>query len=147
VDGLVLGYWYESPAIVADETPAPTPANPIGDYLPTGRPGHRAPHLWLTVDGARRSTLDLFGDGFVGLTGTASTTAAVATSVARAARVPLRCHRIDDPDFLALYGIRPDGMVLVRPDGHVAWRASERPAEPDRELHVALARARGATGQ
>lgn len=146
VDGLVLGYGYRSPAIVADGTPEPMRANPIGDYLPSARPGHRAPHLWVTVDGSQRSTLDLFGDGFVALAGSASSTGATARSVARAARVPLRCHSIDDPAFLDLYGIRADGIVIVRSDGHVAWRAAELPAEADEQLHSALARASGGPG-
>lgn len=37
----------------------------MSQYLPVGRPGHRAPHLWLDK---ARSTLDLFGKGFVALT-------------------------------------------------------------------------------
>ncbi len=36
---------------------------------PTGRPGFRAPHLEVAVDGTRRSTLDLFGRGFVVVAG------------------------------------------------------------------------------
>lgn len=143
VDGLVLGYGYQSPAIIADGTPAPTAANPIGDYRPIARPGHRAPHLWVTVDGTRRSTLDLFGDGFVALTGKSSSTGATAMSVARAGSIPLRCHSIDDPAFLDLYGIRPSGIIIVRPDGHVAWRAAELPDQPDREISGALVRASG----
>lgn len=37
----------------------------------------------------------------------------------------------DDPDgvWRRLYGIGPAGAVLVRPDGHVAWRASEGPTD------------------
>ena len=31
-------------------------------FVPSTRPGTRAPHAWLDDD---RSTLDLFGDGFV----------------------------------------------------------------------------------
>jgi 2-polyprenyl-6-methoxyphenol hydroxylase-like FAD-dependent oxidoreductase len=146
VDGLVLGYAYESSAIVADGTPAPTTFNPIGDYHPTARPGHRAPHLWVTVDGTRRSTLDLFGDGFVALTGNTSNAMATAVSVARVAGVPLRCHSIDEPAFRDLYGIGPGGIVIVRPDGHVAWRANELPAKPDKELSAALVRATGGCG-
>jgi putative polyketide hydroxylase len=145
VDGLVLGYWYEFSAIVADGSPAPKPANPIGDCLPTARPGHRAPHLWVTVAGTRRSTLDLFGDGFAALMGMASSASAMALSVARAAGVPLHCHKIDEPAFLDRYGIRPGGIVIVRPDGHVAWRAAELPDEPDKALHGALARVCGAS--
>jgi 2-polyprenyl-6-methoxyphenol hydroxylase-like FAD-dependent oxidoreductase len=144
VDGLVLGYWYRSPVVVPDETSAPILDNPIGDYIPTARPGHRAPHLWVNVDGSQRSTLDLFGDSFVALTGGTSGFGATAKSLARGTRVPLRCYSIDDPAFLDLYGIRPGGIVIVRPDGHVAWRATQVPAEADKKFHAALARASGA---
>src|SRR5262249_57656311 len=59
--GFHLGYRYDdSPIIVPDGTPAPPP--PTSDYVQTARPGARAPHVWLR-DG--RSTLDLFGRGFV----------------------------------------------------------------------------------
>lgn len=30
-----------------------------------------------------------------------------------------------DSGFCAAYGISPDGAVLVRPDGFVAWRAAD----------------------
>ena len=42
----------------------------MSNYVPQGRPGHRAPHLWVTRDGNRVSTLDLFGRGLVLLAGT-----------------------------------------------------------------------------
>ena len=58
--GAHLGYRYEgSPICWPDGTAAP-PDDPRA-YVPTARPGHRAPHAWL-ADG--RSTLDLFGRGF-----------------------------------------------------------------------------------
>jgi hypothetical protein len=42
------------------------------------------------------------------------------------------------------YGIEPDGAVLVRPDGHVAWRsrstAEGAPDEPAAALGRVLAR-------
>jgi len=40
--------------------------------------------------------------------------------------VPLRVHRIDHPTAAALYG---RALVLVRPDGHVAWRADGEPED------------------
>ena len=33
-------------------------------------------------------------------------------------------------DWLKLYGLDADGAVLVRPDGHVAWRSRRREAGP-----------------
>src|SRR5690606_29928515 len=59
--GVILGYRYEdSPICVPDGSP-PTPDD-YRQYVPTNRAGHRAPHAWI---GENRSTLDLYGDGFV----------------------------------------------------------------------------------
>jgi hypothetical protein len=41
--------------------------------------------------------------------------------------VPLEIVNIDDPAIAHVYE-RP--LVLVRPDGHVAWRASAAPPDP-----------------
>jgi 2-polyprenyl-6-methoxyphenol hydroxylase-like FAD-dependent oxidoreductase len=113
--GLQIGHRYEgSPICVPDGTP-PTPDD-LSLYVPTARPGSRAPHAWLR---GGRSTLDLFGDGFVLLTfGAADGSAAIQRTFAER-RMPLRVEHIEDPSVATLYE-RP--LVLVRPDGHVAWR-------------------------
>lgn len=121
--GVVLGAAYESAAVVPDGTPAPLVKDAVNDYVPTGRPGHRAPHVWL--DPARtKSTLDLFGDGFVVLTDDAGRPQAddVIGSLRRPA-IPARVVAPDDDAWEAVYGISRGGAVLVRPDGHVAWRS------------------------
>ncbi len=46
--------------------------------------------------------------------------------LAIAAGVPLSIFAIDDPDIATLYERR---WVLVRPDGHVAWRSDAEPAD------------------
>jgi 2-polyprenyl-6-methoxyphenol hydroxylase-like FAD-dependent oxidoreductase len=123
-DGIVLGYRYDpSPIVVADGTPPPQDS--ISNYVPTARPGSRAPHAWV-ADG--KSTLDLFGKGFVLLAFGGA--AAEASGFARAAAsrgVPLAVQAIDDPAIAGLYERR---LVLVRPDGHVAWRGDAAPADP-----------------
>ena len=43
--------------------------------------------------------------------------------------------------FADLYGIDPAGAVLIRPDGHVAWRSATQSRSEGRELHDALDRA------
>jgi hypothetical protein len=86
-----------------------------------GRPGTRAPHVWLGDD---RSTLDLFGDGFVLLCGDDD-----------CAPAGLTAHVVDSEPYAS-------GATLVRPDGVVAWR-SHGPASRDdveRALATALAR-------
>jgi hypothetical protein len=128
--GIHLGYRYDgSPICWPDGTPAP-PDN-ARSYVPTARPGHRAPHAWL-ADG--RSTLDLFGRGFALLGFDAD--AAEAAPLLEASRrrgVPITFHRLVEPHVAALYERK---FVLVRPDGHVAWRADRMPEAPLRLIDV-----------
>lgn len=93
-------------------------------------PGTRAPHVWLRRDGARLSSLDLFGDGLVLLAGTDAADWCREAKVSSSTRgVPMSCHvvgrDVKDPDtvFLAAYGISASGVVLVRSDGFVLWKA------------------------
>ncbi len=122
IDGLVLGHVYESAVITKDHTAAPNTRDPIGQYLPVGRPGHRAPHLWL---GQGRSTLDLFGNAFVALTDRPGKRALdTPAGIGRATGIPLVVRVIEAAGWHDLYGVERGGVVLVRPDGYVAWRGT-----------------------
>ena len=117
--GVHLGYIYHpSPIVVPDGTRQP--ADDTIGYAPTAFPGARAPHAWL---GDGRSILDLFGAGFVLLAFADVPTEALETAAA-ARGVPLTVHRIAVPEIAGLYG---RALVLVRPDGHVAWRGARQP--------------------
>src|SRR5262245_10430206 len=122
MNGYHLGYRYDdSPIVWPDGTPAPPLETQT--YTQTARPGARAPHVWL-ADG--RSTLDLYGRGFVLLRLGAD--APVGEGLARAAAaggVPLAIVALEAPEVRKAYERR---LILVRPDGHVAWRGD---AEPD----------------
>jgi hypothetical protein len=134
-DHLKVQYCYEqSPVCVADDSP-PLEAE-TARFIPSTRPGTRAPHAWLS-DG--RSTLDLYGDGFVLVRlGQNPPTATPLIEAAKARQVPLREVVIADPAIAALYE-RP--LVLVRPDGHVAWRGDACPLD----AAAVIDRVRGAT--
>jgi hypothetical protein len=123
--GLQMGYCYEgSPICMADDSPAGSPGNSIdekadyGTYIQTARPGARAPHAWIS---SGRSTIDLFGRGFVLLCFVEAASAEAMAQHAALRRLPLTVERIDNADIHALYGA---DFVLVRPDGHVAWRGN-----------------------
>jgi putative polyketide hydroxylase len=147
--GMEFGYHYDSAAVIPDGTEPPAVTDPVIDYVACGRPGHRAPHLRIERDGRSGSTLDLFGPGFTLLTGpTGGAWVDAAADVAPYVRGGLQTHVIGssggwqdrDGVFPSRYGINADGAVLVRPDGHVAWRMPRAAAEPAEQLTTALAR-------
>jgi putative polyketide hydroxylase len=122
-DGQQFGYVYSSTAVIDDGTEAEV--STVSEYRPTGHPGARAPHVWLTDEGGRRrSTVELATDEFVVLAGSkgrdwreAAKSLGIDGWVIGEDLVP------ENVDFEARYGIEPSGAVLVRPDGHVAFRA------------------------
>jgi 2-polyprenyl-6-methoxyphenol hydroxylase-like FAD-dependent oxidoreductase len=117
--GIELGYRYEnSPICVADGTPAP--ALDHGLYTPSTWPGTRAPHAWLK-DG--RSTLDLFGKGFV-LVNFSSINTSTISAAANRVGLPIEVISLNDEKVRQIY---EQDLVLVRPDGHVAWRGASVP--------------------
>ncbi|HEU5196463.1 MAG TPA: FAD-dependent monooxygenase [Methylomirabilota bacterium] len=146
--GMIFGAAYESSAVVADGTPPPKVENPITDYVPSARPGHRAPHAWLERGGARLSTVDLVGGRFVLLAGAggaawcdAARTAASADGVTLEALM-IGGDDLHDQDggWHELWEIESDGAVLVRPDGHVAWRSRSTASGAEAEMRHALRR-------
>ena len=121
--GIELGYRYEnSPICVPDGTPSPPLDH--GLYMPSTWPGSRAPHVWLK-DG--RSTLDLFGKGFTLIVLSSKIADATPfTTAAQKVGLPLGIMSLDIPEVRDVYE-RP--LVLVRPDGHVAWRGDMIPQD------------------
>jgi putative polyketide hydroxylase len=148
--GLDLGIHYDGTqapcAFMPDGVAAPAVENPVIDYVPHAKPGWRAPHLWVRTkaSGHRISTVELLDGGFVVLAGPEGHSWCDA---ARAIDGPPKVmgFRVaadgdlvpENTDICALYGIASDGAVLVRPDGHVAFRAPKAVADSK----VALARA------
>ena len=130
-----LGYRYHSAAICHDEEPGPPHDDPRESH---GRPGTRAPHVWLERRGERISTLDLFGERFVLLAGAdAASWCESAQVVGEQAKLPIDVHRVGssdlgDPDgaFPGAYGVTSRDALLVRPDGFVAWRSKTAAGSP-----------------
>ena len=135
--GHILGSAYETGAFVPDGAPPTWVADPIADYAPSARPGRRAPHVWLTREGRRVSTIDLFDGGFV-LLSPSNVWCAAGREVATTLAVPFRAEVISDPGWAEVYEVGQQGAVLVRPDGHVAWRSPDLPADPSAALHQVL---------
>lgn len=127
--GVQLGYRYVgSPICVPDGSPEPS--DEPDEYVPSTWPGCRAPHAWLS-DGS--STLDWFGRGFVLVTLGQVEDAPLLAAAARIG-LPMTVLQLTDPATARLY---ERALVLVRPDGHVAWRGDAPPTDPGAVLdHV-----------
>jgi putative polyketide hydroxylase len=144
--GLIFGANYQSMAVLPDGSPPTEIADPVTEYLPSARPGGRAPHVRLTRGGEQISTIDLIGAHFTLLAGRDGDGWKQATQATSASWPPLSVHTIggkselSDPDgnFHEVYGIEPDGAVLVRPDGYVAWRSRTKTANPQAALRAAI---------
>jgi hypothetical protein len=145
--GLIFGASYGSSAVIPDGTPPQQLDDPVTQYVPTARPGRRAPHVWLERDGVRLSTIDLFGRCFVLLAGRRGDAwRAAAQQLAGPSYPTLVAHTIGaggpltDPDdtWQDAYEIDDEGGVLVRPDGHVAWRSRAASDDPARAIIAAM---------
>jgi putative polyketide hydroxylase len=129
-NAVIFGYRYRAGAFVDDGR------NGTDDLFedprnPSGRPGSRAPHLVVTHGGAPVSTIDLFADRWVlisGRDGNGWSDCVRRSSAARALGVVW--HGIQPAGdledvanrFSTAYGVGTDSAVLIRPDGFIAWR-------------------------
>jgi 2-polyprenyl-6-methoxyphenol hydroxylase-like FAD-dependent oxidoreductase len=132
--GIQLGYRYDNSSIcIPDGTPAPPDSASI--YEQTSRPGARAPHAWIKPG---RSTIDLFGRGFV-LLCLGADPGDLCPLVAAAAKrgMPLEVIGLPQQEIASLYENR---FVLVRPDGHTAWRGDSMPVDTLNVVDTAIGR-------
>lgn len=115
-----FGFRYASSIIVSD------PAAPVPDsteWRQSAVAGSRAPHAWLR---SGVSTLDLFGRGFSLLYFGESDHRAEIEHAFADRRVPLETTVCRNAKTAELYECL---SVLVRPDGHVAWRGNDLPLD------------------
>lgn len=142
--GLDLGFIYHSNAIFSENEQklSVTPS----EYVSTTLPGIRAPHIPLIKDGINISSLDLFEKEFVLLIGPDGQPWRNAVKeVSESLSFPLIVYRIaEDGDLIDpnggwkhSYNMTSSGAVLIRPDGHVAWRSQAMVPNP-KELLIKI---------
>jgi 2,4-dichlorophenol 6-monooxygenase len=117
-------------------------------YQPSTRPGAHLPHVWLTRNQRRVSTLDICGKGrftlLTGLSGSAWVDKAAAVSKALGVDIQVRVIG-PGQEFVDTYGdfqrfseIDESGALLVRPDMFIGWRASDASPEKLDQLLAAM---------
>lgn len=134
---VTVGYKYSSTAIIEE---APTTTHRMDRLELNGRPGTRAPHMWLKHQDKCISTLDLIGENFVLFTGEDNSLwRTAAQNVSSHLGISIDVYGIgSEGDFVeyegsweTLYDVPPQGAVLIRPDGFVAWRTKEGALNPN----------------
>jgi putative polyketide hydroxylase len=145
-NAVIFGYRYPAGAFVDDDGGEDDLFE--DPRAPSGRPGSRAPHVLVTHRGARMSTIDLFNDRWVlvsGPNGKDWSNRVQRSPGCRMAGVVWHglapAGDLDDALGRAseAYGIERDGAVLIRPDGFIAWRHAAG-ADGARALDNALER-------
>jgi 2-polyprenyl-6-methoxyphenol hydroxylase-like FAD-dependent oxidoreductase len=122
--GLNFGSFYDrSPIIVYDG--AKHPAYTMESYVPSTVPGCRTPHVWLE-DGT--SLYDAMGPEFTLLRFDPEVNVASLLSAADSRRLPLK---LLDMRRSTAAGFYESGLVLSRPDQHVAWRGDTIPSDAE----------------
>jgi 2,4-dichlorophenol 6-monooxygenase len=141
--GLDMGFSYEGLGIIPDGTERPWAGTM--KYVPTTRPGSRLPHCWLLKGAERASTIDLLPkDKFALLVGEEGELWRDPVSKIQSAfgvgveLIQIGSDGLKDADgaWAALRGHDASGAILVRPDGHVAWRCEAAPSDIPAELRA-----------
>ena len=135
IPGIEAGYRYvDSPIVWREAGDGPDPDNP--QYAPTTWPGARLPHVWLD-DGT--ALHDHLSHGFTLLRlGSADADTSSLERAFQAFRAPLKTLPVSSKRAREIYGY---GLVLVRPDLHVAWRGNQLPRNAHEIAAVALGHA------
>jgi hypothetical protein len=116
--GIELGYAYAGSPVVAHDGDAAPPQDPVR-YEPSTVPGVRLPHVFL-CDGS--AVLDRLGPWFTLIAVEAPPCGALVAAAARRG-VPLAVLDVrGEPAARAAW--RGAGLLLVRPDQHIAWRGA-----------------------
>ena len=121
--GLNFGAYYDASPIIAYDGAA-QPSYSMSSYTASTVPGCRTPHFFYD-DGS--SIYDTMGPEFTLLRFDSSLDVTPLTRAARRRGVPLRILDVKEPAPAAFEG---GGLVLSRPDQHVAWRGNAAPVNP-----------------
>ncbi|KAL8661303.1 MAG: hypothetical protein Q9202_005728 [Teloschistes flavicans] len=150
------GYSYVSQAVCEEIT------SPLGGLtwrpwtLPSllfsidGRPGSRAPHVWVEQHGRRVSTLDVCGKTFVLLAGAdGASWVGCAQKLSSVLDIEIAAYCVGPQGdlispkgiFESAAGVSSQGAVLVRPDDFVVWRHRRQCSDPQAELERGVKKA------
>ncbi|KAL6412888.1 2,4-dichlorophenol 6-monooxygenase [Ilyonectria robusta] len=146
--GLELGYLYEHGLTLSDGSPPPE-TDPLGQrYIPTTRPGHRLPHVWLVSQGRTLSTHDLvgkqgkfclitdeYGRDWISAVETLKGSLDIdGVQIEVDNEAGSSGYKDTDGSWRSVRGIENGGAILTRPDNFVVWRSIKPSVQRGKEL-------------
>ena len=139
--GLDLGFTYSSLAISHDGINSGH--STVSRYLAVSDPGARLPHIWLGLNEKKVSSLDLVGGRFVLLAGARADNWFEAGSTFSDWLQVWQIGRdgLTDPEdqWSRQFSLTLTQALLVRPDGHIAWRSPQTASNPLEQLRNVIA--------
>ncbi|MET7358408.1 FAD-dependent monooxygenase [Streptomyces sp. NPDC005562] len=144
--GMEFGYAYDGPLICREQGPQPLEGEGVVSYRPTTWPGARLPHAMVLYEGRPHPIHDLLlHNGLTFITADSEGW----THALRRSRfetfLPFQVVGLvaltpgDQQNLPDLYEVGEQGAVLVRPDGHIAWRTTDACRDAADELTSLLA--------
>jgi len=127
-EGVQTDYRYTGSPVIVPDPEGKEPPIERDFYVPSTLPGHRAPHVYL-ADG-KTSIFDLYGDYYTLVDFRA--THDICKPLAKAADrlgIPIKVVHLKDEKHVREIWERD--VVLIRPDGFVAWRLPEKGEQLD----------------
>lgn len=121
--GAELGYRYDDSPLIAAEGEGP--AHDFMSYVPSTWPGARLPHVWLKDHTAVQDRIG-HGDHYTLLRFDQRADASGFADAFQAIGAPFKVLDLDDAHARAVYGY---GLMLLRPDMHIAWRGNAAPED------------------
>lgn len=120
IPGFTLGARYDnSPVIAVDDAPVPPDAPSV--YVPSGKPGGRAPHVWMQDGGSLFDRLN-FEWTVLAFDVTALSTAETMQTIGKARGLDIQV--LDLSSEPEAYDFYEQPLALIRPDQILAWRGS-----------------------
>lgn len=144
---LDLGYRYKSIAIVEDTFEAPSAHSGVHEFVPFCRSGYRFPHMRLKRDGTQLSSLDLLDYEYFSLFCNSkkywekefALLPETTQNLIQLIEIgPNSDIEDSEGDWERMSEIGSNGAILVRPDGHVAWRFSEEGEQSFKSLSAVM---------
>lgn len=141
--GLEIGYIYPS-GLLIDHTACETPQSSVMTYVKTTGAGARLPHIWVQEGETPMSAHDLLGyDCYTLFVNSAAKKWMAKLEGQFKSRalglniIPMhdKKYEIDPRLWAAFWELDTGGLLLVRPDGHIAWRAVQAVKSPAVHIH------------